>query len=92
MTEHPYELTVAGPAARMIQNDLPESVANAAIEFITGPLLENPQRVGKKLRGELEGRYAARRGAYRVVYRIDQSSRRVVVLRVEHRAEVYRPR
>ncbi|MBA2308960.1 MAG: type II toxin-antitoxin system RelE/ParE family toxin [Pseudonocardiales bacterium] len=83
---------MAGPAARMIQNDLPESVANAAIEFITGPLLENPQRVGKKLRGELEGRYAARRGAYRVVYRINQSSRRVVVLRVEHRAEVYRPR
>ncbi len=92
MTEHPYELTVAGPAARMIQNGLPESVASAVIEFITGPLLENPQRVGTMLRGELEGRYAARRGAYRVVYRIDQSSPRVVVLRVEHRAEVYRPR
>ncbi len=69
-----------------------ESVASAVIEFITGPLLENPQRVGTMLRGELEGRYAARRGAYRVVYRIDQFPPRVVVLRVEHRAEVYRPR
>ncbi len=92
MTEEPYELTVAGPAARMIQSVLPESVATAVIEFITGPLLANPQRVGKNLRGELAGRYAARRGAYRVVYRIDEASRRVVVLRVEHRADVYRPR
>jgi len=92
VTERPYELTIAGPAARVIQRVLPESVATAVIEFITGPLLENPHRVGKKLRGELAGRYAARRGAYRVAYRIDQASRRIVVLRVEHRADVYRPR
>ncbi len=92
MTDAPYELTVAGPAARVIQNALPEAVAGAVIEFITGPLLDNPQRVGKKLKGELDGRYAARRGAYRIVYRIDHSSHQVVVLRVEHRADVYRPR
>lgn len=92
MIDDPYRLTVAGPAARMIQRQLPEAVAAAVVEFVTGPLLENPQRVGKWLRGEHEGRYAARRGAYRVVYRIDHGARRVIVLRVEHRADVYRPR
>lgn len=56
MTEAFYELTVAGPAARVIQNALAEAVAAAVIEFITGPLLDNPERVGKNLRGELEGR------------------------------------
>ena len=80
----------SGPAARMIQTGLPE--AAAVIEFIAGPLLQNPHRLGKQLRGELEGRYAARRGSYRIVYRINPSARQVVVLRVEHRADVYRPR
>ena len=84
-------MTVAGPTARMIQTGLPEAVAAAVIEFIAGPLLQNPHRLGKQLRGELEGRYAARRGSYRIVYRINPSARQVVVLRVEHRADVYRP-
>lgn len=92
MTDERYELTVAGPAARPIQHVLPQAVAGAVIEFITGPLLDNPQRVGKKLRGELAGRHAARRGAYRVIHRIDDTQHRVVVLRVEHRIDVYRPR
>lgn len=92
MTDEPYELTVAGPATRLIQHVLPEAVAGAVIEFITGPLLDNPQRVGKKLPGDLEGRHAARRSAYRVIYRIDDAQRRVVVLRIEHRVDVYRPR
>lgn len=92
MTEDPHGLTVAGPAARTIQCGLPEAVAAAVTEFITGSLLEDPQRVGKQLRGELEGCYAARRGAYRMVYRIDHAAHRVIVLRVEHRADIYRPR
>lgn len=87
----PYDLQVSASAVRMIQHKLPESVASAVIEFITGTLLDNPYRVGKSLRYELEGVHSARRGAFRILYEIDDNRREVTVLRVEHRADVYRP-
>lgn len=91
-TTPPYELVLAPPAVRALQSGLPEPVAAAVIEFLTGPLLENPQRVGKALRGELVGIHAARRGTYRVLYRIDDEVGEVLVMRIEPRAEAYRPR
>ena len=81
---------VAGPAARAISDDLPEPVAWAVIELITGPLLENPQRVGRELRDELTGVWSARRGDFRVLYRIDDARHEVHVLRIDHRRDVYR--
>ena len=90
MTDGPYELVVAGPAARALATKLPEAVAAAVIDFITGPLIENPQRVGHELRDELAGLFSARRGTFRVLYRIDESRREVTVLRVDHRRHVYR--
>jgi mRNA-degrading endonuclease RelE of RelBE toxin-antitoxin system len=71
---------------------LPEKVAAAAVEFIYGPLLENPQRSGKPLRFELEGLHAARRGDYRVIYEIDDVSNRIVINVIAHRSDVYRHR
>lgn len=91
MTE-PYRLRVAARAGRSIQDKLPEGVAAAVIEFITGTLLENPHRIGKALHHELDGVVSARRGAFRILYEIDDNIRVVTVLRVEHRADVYRPR
>lgn len=67
---------------------LPEKVATAAVEFIYGPLAENPHRVGKPLRFELEGLHSARRGDYRILYRIDDEQ--VVIVAIEHRADVYK--
>jgi len=87
-----YELEVAASAARIIQLKLSEAVAAAVIEFITGSLLENPRRVGKELRNELAGTYSARRGAFRVLYEIDDRLGLVTVLRIDHRADLYRPR
>lgn len=92
MSEPRYEIVVTAPAARAIQETLPESVAFAVIDFITGPLLENPRRLGAPLRGELEGVWSARRGTYRILYRIDEDNREVIVLRIGHRSDVYRPR
>jgi mRNA-degrading endonuclease RelE of RelBE toxin-antitoxin system len=88
----PYELVLAPPAIRALQSGLPEAVAAAVIEFLTGALLENPQRVGKPLRGELIGVHSARRGTYRVLYRINEQVREVLVIRIEHRADAYRSR
>jgi len=88
----PYELVLTPPAARAIRTGLPEAVAAAVIEFVAAALVENPHRVGKQLRGDLAGIRSARRGTYRVLYRIDDSRHEVVVLRIEHRSAAYRPR
>jgi len=86
-----YELVVAGPAARAIAEALPESVAAAVIEFLTGPLIEAPCRAGKELRNELAAIRSARRGTFRILYRVDDDRREVVVLRVDHGRDIYKP-
>jgi mRNA interferase RelE/StbE len=84
-----YRLRVARSAARALTDSLPEPVAAAALEFVTGPLLENPHRVGKRLRPPLDGRYSARRGQYRIIYAIQSDDEVVVVLQVSHRSDAY---
>lgn len=82
---------MAGPVRRAISR-LPAKVAVAVLDFVVGPLLQNPHRVGKALRGDLEFLHVARVGAYGVIYEIEAEARVVQVLFVEHRADVYRPR
>ncbi|ADU49977.1 type II toxin-antitoxin system RelE family toxin [Intrasporangium calvum] len=90
MSEEPYELVLTPPAVRAVRSGLPEAVAAAVIEFLTGALIQNPHRVGKPLRGELAGIHSARRGTYRVLYRINEIQGEVVVLRIDHRRDAYR--
>ena len=89
--EPAYGLRVTGPAERQL-NGLPAGTAAAIVEFLLGALLDNPHRLGGELQRELAGLRSARRGAYRIIYEIDESRRLVVVLRIEHRATAYRPR
>jgi mRNA interferase RelE/StbE len=84
-----YEIRFQAPARRAIADRLPESVAAAVLEFCEAALAVNPQRVSKPLFGPLAGCHGARRGTYRVVYRIDESSRIVHVLDIDHRSEIY---
>jgi mRNA interferase RelE/StbE len=89
----PYELGTAPPARRALAEGLPGDVAAAVAEFMVGPLLDNPQRVGKPLREELGGIYSARIGRdWRVLYEIDDTKHAVIVLDIRHRATAYRPR
>ncbi|MDR9449904.1 MAG: type II toxin-antitoxin system RelE/ParE family toxin [Acidimicrobiia bacterium] len=81
---------MTAPAARAIRETLSEAVAFAVIDFITGPLLDNPRRVGAALRDQLEGIWSARRGTYRILYQINEERREVIVLRVGHRRDIYR--
>jgi mRNA-degrading endonuclease RelE of RelBE toxin-antitoxin system len=90
-THQPFELIVPPPAQRAIATRLPEAVAAAVIAFVTTALVGSPHRVGKELRNDLAGIWSARRGTYRVLYRIDDERREVVVLRVDHRRDAYRP-
>lgn len=86
-----YELVLTPPAQRALTGKLPEVVATAVIEFLTTSLIHQPARVGKPLRDDLAGVWSARRGTYRVLYRIREDVREVIVLRVEHRRDAYRP-
>lgn len=81
-SEQPYRLGITATARRKLAEQLPEAVAFAAHEFINGPLLVNPHRVGKRLMPPLDDRHSARRGTYRVLYRIDDRARIVTVLAV----------
>ena len=93
MSDEPYELGLARPARRAISESLPHDMAAAAVEFITGPLIEAPYRVGRALRGELAGTRSARFDTqWRVLYRIDESKHVVVVLDIQHRSTAYRRR
>jgi len=89
----PYELRIAGPAARTLASRLPEKIAAAVHEFITTTLLEDPHRLGKPLLlPPYQGTWSARRGTYRVLYEIDDDNRIVLVTAVEHRSDAYRSR
>jgi mRNA interferase RelE/StbE len=85
-----YELRITPTARRQLAENLPEAVAFAAYDFIIGPLLENPLRVGKNLSPPLADRRSARRGTYRVIYRVDEARGLVTVVAVVRRADAYR--
>lgn len=91
MSPRRWELIVAPSVDRTLAR-LPEKAAAAVAEFLLGPLRQDPRRVGHPLRRELEGLWAARRGPYRVIYELDEDARLIRVLRVDHRADIYRPR
>jgi len=85
-----YELRTTSPVRRALGEVLPEAVAAAAYEFITGPLVREPYRVGKRLLSPMDDRFSARRGTYRIIYRIDNKNRVVTVVDVDPRRDVYR--
>jgi mRNA interferase RelE/StbE len=88
--EEPYELRTTSTVRRALSETLPETVAAAAYEFITGPLLANPHRIGKRLLPPMDDRFSARRGTYRVIYRVHEKTRVVTVVDVAHRRDAYR--
>jgi len=85
-----YEHILTPPARRALPERLPEAVAAAAMNFLTSTLVSEPRRVGKPLRGDLAGIWSARRSSYRVLYRLREDQREVIVLRIDHR-HVHRP-
>jgi len=85
-----YEIRFQAAACRAIAERLPESVAAAVLEFCEATLALSPRRVGKPLFGPLAGCHGARRGTYRIVYRIHEQAHAVQVLDIDHRADIYR--
>jgi len=87
----PYEIFFA-PAARRRLDQLSLPVATAIFEHVTGPVAENPHRLGKPLDRPFDDVWTTRRGDYRVLYTIDDRERVVTVLAVAHRRDAYRSR
>jgi Cytotoxic translational repressor of toxin-antitoxin stability system len=85
----PYTVRFTATARRDLGR-VPPRVLSAVVEFAFGDLSRQPHRVGKPLRRDLAGTFSARRGPYRVLYRIDDEQLTVAILRVDHRADVYR--
>lgn len=90
--EDGYRIVLARPARRALSEELTETVAVAVWELITGPLKENPHRLGKPLDEPYAGQWVARRSTYRVFYRMDDKAGIVYVLDIKGRADAYRPR
>lgn len=86
-----YEVVFTRGARRALEIDLPEKVAAAAFEFIVGVLAENPRRLGKPLREPLVPLFSARRGEYRVLYRIIDHRVVIEIVSITHRRDAYRP-
>ena len=89
MSSDRYTVLLSPAAKRAIEQDLPEAVAAAVVDFLYGPLAEDPHRVGKPLRFPLEGHWSARRGQYRVIYSIHDDVVLVRVVGISHRSDVY---
>jgi mRNA interferase RelE/StbE len=87
----PYGLRTTPTVRQALTDVLPEAVAAAAYEFITGPLPGNPHRVGRRLLPPLDDRHSARRGTYRLICQIDDKDRVVTVVDIARRRDAYRP-
>jgi mRNA interferase RelE/StbE len=89
--EHgPYSVSLSRQARRNIREHLPLEVAAAAMETIEGSIAVNPHRAGKPLDEPFDGFYSARRGTYRIIYRIDEAKYLVEIYSIRHRRDAYR--
>jgi mRNA-degrading endonuclease RelE of RelBE toxin-antitoxin system len=84
----PYRYTFAPRAVRDLEK-LPEAIAAACVQFIAAALADNPHRLGKPLLKPWDGHWSARRGSYRVIYRIDEQNHTVRVAHIDHRSHAY---
>lgn len=86
----PYSVALSGRARRNIRENLPLEVAVAAMETVEGSIAANPHRAGKPLDEPFDGYYSARRGTYRIVYRINEAKHQVEIHSIRHRRDAYR--
>jgi mRNA interferase RelE/StbE len=83
-----YDVFTTGKVEKAIAR-LPEDAYQRMNDAIVDALAEDPRPPGcEKLSGR-EG-YRIRVGEWRAIYRVDDQQRRVDVVRVAHRRDVYR--
>jgi len=85
-----YTVIFSRRARRNLYENLPLDVAAAAMATIDGPITASPHRAGKPLDEPSDGYYSARRGTYRIIYRIDEDKHAVEIHSIRHRRDAYR--
>jgi len=78
-TSLPYTVIFSRQARRNLRENLP-----------LGPLAANPHRAGKPLEEPFDGYHSARRGTYRIIYRINEDKHTVEIHSIRHRRDAYR--
>lgn len=78
-----YDVRISARAERDLLR-LPDKIGAACLAFIFGPMSEQPYQVGGSLRGQLAGLHSARRGSYRVIYRINAENHRLEIVHIDH--------
>jgi len=68
---------------------LPKTVKKTIKRAIEERLMVDPIGFGKPLRYSLKGHRRLRIGAYRVVYRIESSSKKIIIVAIKHRKNIY---
>ena len=87
--EAPWSVRLSPSASRALER-LPLKIATAIAAFITELMPTDPYRLSKPLRYEFAEWRVARRGDYRVTFRLIEEDRVLYIGRIEHRAHVYR--
>lgn len=86
----PYAVVLSRQARRNLNEHLPLEVAIAATETVQRAIATNPYRAGKPLNEPFDGYHSARRGTYRIIYRIDEPRHIVEIYSIRHRRDAYR--
>jgi mRNA interferase RelE/StbE len=86
----PYAVIFSRQARRNLYENLPLDVAAAAMTTIDGIITTNPHRAGKPLDEPFDGYFSARRGTYRIIYRINEDKHTVEIHSTRHRRDAYR--
>lgn len=90
MSDARYDLTISQRRGGSSPKCCPKQSPSRRTSSSSGPLLDNPHRVGKRLLPPVNDRHSARRGTYRVLYRIDDAEKRVTIVAVVSRPDAYR--
>jgi mRNA interferase RelE/StbE len=85
----PYTVIFSRQARQNLHENLPLDSAAAAMAAIDGIITANPHRAGKPLDEPFDGYYSARRGTYRIIYRINEDKHTVEIHSIRHRRDAY---
>ena len=84
-----YSLEIRRSAARELDAVEPRAQRRRIVARI-GALAANPRPAGSQKLAGSELAFRIRQGDFRIVYEIDDRERRIVVVKIGHRREVYR--
>lgn len=84
-----YKIALEKGAKRSLEKRIDSDIVKDILQRIDS--LEHDPHIGKALKGTMKGKYRLIvRRTYRVVYRIDEQQKLVVVEKVAHRSKVYK--